>query len=46
MTKASRILDFYKNVDFDGELPDNIHLLNQYKDNPELRDSFHQFYNK
>jgi len=46
MTKASRILDFYKNVDFDGELPDNIHLLNPYKDNPEIQDSVYQFYNK
>ena len=46
MTKASRILDFYKNVDFDGELPDNIHLLNPYKENPEIRESVDQFYNK
>lgn len=46
MTKASRILDFYKNVDFDGELPDNIHLLNPFKDNPEIQDSVYQFYNK
>lgn len=46
MTKASRILDFYKNVDFDGELPDNIHLLNPYKDHPEIQDSVYQFYNK
>lgn len=46
MTKASRILDFYKNVDFDGELPDNIHLLNPYKDNHEIQDSVYQFYNK
>ncbi len=46
MTKATRILDFYRNVDFDGELPDNIHLLNPYKENLEIRDSVDQFYNK
>jgi hypothetical protein len=46
MTKADKILDFLNQVDFKGELPSGIEILNPYKNITSVLNLCRQFYTK
>lgn len=43
---SDRILDFYANVQFEGQLPDGIKIMNPYRESAEIRDICGKFYSK
>lgn len=45
-TFAARIIDFYRNLDFKGQLPEGVSVMNPYRDNPEILPLISAFYNK
>lgn len=46
MTKADEIIDFFANVHFSGLLPDNICIMNPYRESEDIRHICRQFYDK
>jgi hypothetical protein len=46
LTIADKILHFYSNVDFNGALPEGIHMMNPYKESKDIPDLCAQFYQK
>ncbi|MFD2743979.1 MULTISPECIES: SMUG2 DNA glycosylase family protein [Sphingobacterium] len=45
-TFAERVIDFNKQLVYDGELPEGFGVLNPYLDNPETMEVMRQFYEK
>jgi len=45
-TLADRILDFYRNVSFNGKLPSDISIMNPYADSELIREICKVFYQK
>lgn len=45
-TFASKVIDFNRNLNYSGELPDGFQVLNPYLDNPETMEVMQQFYYK
>jgi hypothetical protein len=45
-TFADRIITFYSSLDFRGELPGGISVMNPFRDNPEVLKVASQFYRK
>ncbi|HCI55811.1 MAG TPA: DUF4918 family protein [Bacteroidales bacterium] len=45
-TFGSKIINFYKNLDFKGNLPDGISLMNPFRNNPEIIRIISEFYEK
>jgi len=43
---AEKVISFYMELDFKGSLPENISVMNPYRDNPEVREAVSQFYRK
>ncbi|MDB5140561.1 MAG: hypothetical protein JWR12_2477 [Mucilaginibacter sp.] len=46
MTFADRIIAFNKQLNFNGTLPDGVHIMNPFKENPQANSLMEQFYNK
>ncbi len=46
MTFASRVIDFNKNLDYDGTLPDGIRLMNPFRESPNALEISSAFYQK
>jgi len=46
MTFADKIIQFNKQLDFDGKLPDGIRIMNPFKENPAVNLIMEQFYKK
>src|SRR5690606_41459851 len=45
-TFASKVIDFNRNLNYSGELPDGFQVLNPYLDSPETMEVMQQFYYK
>ncbi|MBT2622150.1 SMUG2 DNA glycosylase family protein [Chryseobacterium sp. ISL-6] len=45
-TFADKVIEFNKNLHYNGALPDRFQVLNPYFDNPETMDVMQQFYHK
>lgn len=45
-TFAEKVVDFNRNLNYSGELPDGFQVMNPYLDNPETLDVMQQFYHK
>ncbi|MDR6406468.1 MULTISPECIES: SMUG2 DNA glycosylase family protein [Chryseobacterium] len=45
-TFAEQVVDFNRNLKYDGNLPDDFQVLNPYLDNPETMEVMQQFYQK
>lgn len=45
-TVATRIIEFYQTLHFNGQLPDGISVMNPYRDNPEILPLISAFYIK
>jgi hypothetical protein len=45
-TFASRILDFYSRIDFNGSLPSGISIMNPFSDNKDIIPVISQFYTR
>lgn len=45
-TFADRIISFYREISFDGKLPEGISLMNPFRDNPQILDTISMFYRK
>lgn len=43
---ADNVIEFHKNLDYNGELKENIRVMNPFKDNKEILLNFEKFYNK
>ena len=43
---ADSVIQFFKDLDFKGSLPEGISLMNPFRDNPEIIPVISQFYNK
>src|SRR4030042_1272814 len=43
---AEKVISFYMELDFKGSLPEDISVMNPYRDNPEVREAVSQFYRK
>ncbi|MGN7823176.1 uracil-DNA glycosylase family protein [Chitinophaga sp. 22536] len=46
MTFADQIIDFNKNLVFNGHLPAGIRIMNPFRENPEINGIMEQFYKK
>jgi len=46
MTFAEKVIQFNKQLDFDGKLPDGIRIMNPFKENPQVNVIMEQFYKK
>jgi hypothetical protein len=46
MTFADKVIQFNKQLDFKGTLPDGIHIMNPFKENPQVDVLMEQFYQK
>jgi len=46
MTFADKVIQFNKQVDFKGSLPTGIHIMNPFKENPQVNILMEQFYKK
>jgi hypothetical protein len=46
MTFADKVIQFNKQVDFKGSLPEGIHIMNPFKENPQVNILMEQFYKK
>jgi hypothetical protein len=46
MNLADKILDFYSKVHFEGALPDQIGIMNPYRESEDIRQLCSQFYQK
>lgn len=45
-TFGGKVIEFNKNLNYNGELPEGFRVLNPYLDNPETMDVMEQFYHK
>lgn len=45
-TFAEKVIDFNRNLNYSGELPDGFQVLNPYLDNPETMEVMQKFYHK
>lgn len=45
-TFGDKVIEFNKNLNYNGELPEGFRVLNPYLDNPETMDVMKQFYHK
>ncbi len=43
---ADRIIDFNKNLEFTGTLPEGISIMNPFRDNPKVMELCSEFYKK
>jgi len=43
---ADNVIEFHKSLDYNGELKENIRVMNPFKDNKEILLNFEKFYNK
>jgi hypothetical protein len=46
MTFAEKVIQFNKQLDFKGNLPPEINIMNPFKENPQANRIMEQFYNK
>jgi hypothetical protein len=46
MTFADKVIQFNKQLDFEGALPAGIHIMNPFKENPQVNILMEQFYKK
>ena len=46
MTFANKVIRFNKQLDFNGELPPGIRIMNPFKENPQVISIMEQFYKK
>jgi hypothetical protein len=46
MTFADKVINFNKQLDFNGPLPSGIHIMNPFKENPQVIILMEQFYKK
>jgi len=46
MTFANKVIRFNKQLDFNGELPPGIRIMNPFKENPQVMSIMEQFYKK
>ncbi len=46
MSFADKVNSFNKNLKYTGSLPDNIHVMNPYKENPDALKASAEFFNK
>jgi len=46
MTFANKVIRFNKQLDFEGELPAGVRIMNPFKENPEVIAIMEQFYKK
>ncbi len=46
MTQAHKILEYHYNLKFNGQLPDNIQLLNPFEEGGEIKNIIETFYKK
>jgi hypothetical protein len=46
MTFAEKVIQFNKQLDFKGTLPDGINIMNPFKENPQANSLTEQFYGK
>jgi len=46
MTFANRVLEFYKGLDFTGQLPAGIRIMNPFRESADVRDITQKFYTK
>jgi len=46
MTFADKVIQFNKQLDFKGSLPAGIHIMNPFKENPQVNILMEQFYKK
>ncbi|MDP4267471.1 MAG: DUF4918 family protein [Bacteroidota bacterium] len=46
MTLAERIITFNRDLNFDNDLPEGIHVLNPFKENNQINDISAEFYRK
>jgi hypothetical protein len=46
MSFADKVIDFNRNLNYSGKLPEGFHVLNPYSDNPETLEVMKQFYRK
>ncbi len=46
MTFADKVIQFSKQLDFQGSLPDGIKIMNPFKENPQVNTLMEQFYKK
>ncbi len=46
MTFADKVIQFNKQLDFKGNLPAGIHIMNPFKENPQVNILMEQFYQK
>ncbi|MDB5089502.1 MAG: hypothetical protein JWR09_3496 [Mucilaginibacter sp.] len=46
MTFAEKVIQFNKQLDFKGMLPDGINIMNPFKENPQANGLMEQFYGK
>ncbi len=45
-TFGDKVIEFNKNLNYNGELPEGFRVLNPYLDNPETMDVMKRFYHK
>ncbi len=45
-TFADKVIEFNRNLDYQGQLPEGFQVLNPYLDNPETMDVMQKFYHK
>lgn len=45
-TFADKVIDFNRNLNYNGDLPEGFKVMNPYLHNPETMDVMQQFYNK
>src|SRR5690554_6745171 len=45
-TFAEKVIDFNRNLNYSGDLPDDFQVLNPYLDNPETMEVMQKFYHK